>query len=107
MSMIGEGGERPGRDILELVRGDVDFTAEAGEGGLIVEGAPAEICRDFGGRGSFVGCIYMAFVAELRRGHGEHAPELAAADDPDGGAGCKCHSGLSAIDRPRPSLNYS
>src|SRR3546814_19343734 len=79
--MIGEGGERPGRDILELVRGDVDFTAEAGEGGLIVEGAPAEICRDFGGRGSFVGCIYMAFVAELRRGHGEHAPELAAADD--------------------------
>src|SRR3546814_20588211 len=39
----------------------------------------------------------MAFVAELRRGHGEHAPELAAADDPDGGAGCKCHSGLSAM----------
>ncbi len=93
--LVAEDRKRFDRQILELVGDDVALLAEAAKRFDIVEGGAGEPGGDFGGAGRLVGIEDVALVAEPGRGHGHHPAKLAAADDADGGAWRKRHSGFS------------
>ena len=72
-----------GRDVLEFVGDDVDGGGEVGERRLVVigrDGAAAATAK--AGLGG-IGAVDVAVEAELGGGHGQHAAELAAAENAD------------------------
>ncbi len=76
-------------DVLELGGDDVDLIKEALEGGgvVVAGGVDFDVCElACGGAGGFIGEDDDA-VAGAPCLHGEHASELAAAEDADGGEG--------------------
>ncbi len=89
-----EPGQRGGGDILEFVGDDVHARREPRQRGRIAERALREMAGDLGGNTVGIGCVDMGAIAELRGGDRKHPPQLAAADDADGGAGRDGHESI-------------
>src|SRR5690606_21910083 len=79
--------ERRHGDVLELVGDDVAILRERRQGGGVLPFGAGKPRADFGRDRIPFGSVDMAAVAELRRGHRQHPPELAAAEDADGRTG--------------------
>jgi len=77
--------ERRHRQILEFVGDDIDRGGEFGQGFAVVERGPGMRGCHGRGAGRFVGGEDVAAIAELGRRHCQHATQLAATDDADGG----------------------
>ena len=71
------------RDILELEGDDVDGAGKGGERRFVVIGGDGARRGDGEGRALRVGAIDVAGEAEFGGGDGQHAPELAAAENAD------------------------
>src|SRR5262249_22364323 len=88
------------RHVLELEGDGIDAGRECRKRRPIVEGSPGGARRHVAS-GPAVGAVNVRLEPETRCGHGEHAPELTAAQDAYGGAG---RQGRGArILRHRPS----
>ena len=83
-SLLGDGPERFGGDVLELEGDDVNIAGKATSGVDIVVRSDHFDIGDLAGRGVEGGIESVNAVAHAPRGDGEHASELAAADNADG-----------------------
>ena len=83
----GEEGGGLGRHILEFIGDDVDGTGKAPECGLVLVRGTGARMHHIERAGVLFGRIYVAAQTERRGGKCEHARELAAAENADGGAG--------------------
>ena len=79
--------KRLGRNVLELAGDDIDGVGEARDRVGIGVGADRLGGGDVEGRCAGLIGIDVGLEAEPARGHGQHAAELAAAEDADGAAG--------------------
>ena len=83
------------RHVLELIGNDIDIRGEAVERlGVGVIGA-GDAMHDVEGGRIRIGREDVALEAEPRRGQRQHAAELAAAEDADGGLGFECGSAFA------------
>ena len=76
--------QRPDGDILELIGHHRAITGKARHGFGIVPGCASESRTNLGGDAVGLGRVDVAAIAKLRRRHGQHPAELAAAQNSDG-----------------------
>ena len=81
---ITKGRQRRGGDVLEFIGDDRAIRRKFGHGLGIPPFGAGEGGGNFGGDAVGLGRVDMAAITKLGRGHGDHPPQLAAAQNADG-----------------------